>query len=64
MRAIEDANFVFVHAHQKLNDGVAEWVTADIFCSDENGRIVEHWDVIDAYPKTLVKQTRFTQTLS
>ncbi|HEM5078306.1 TPA: nuclear transport factor 2 family protein [Streptococcus suis] len=53
VRAIEDGNFVFVHVHQKLNDGEAEWVTADIFRSDENGRIVEHWDVIDAYPKTI-----------
>ena len=53
VRAIEDGNFVFVHVHQKLNDGEAEWVTADIFRSDENGRIVEHWDVIDAYPKNI-----------
>ncbi|NQM73662.1 SnoaL-like domain-containing protein, partial [Streptococcus suis] len=53
VRAIEDGNFVFVHVHQKLNDGAAEWVTADIFRSDENGCIVEHWDVIDAYPKTI-----------
>ncbi len=64
VRTIEDGNFVFVHVHQKLNDGEAEWVTADIFRSDENGRIVEHWDVIDAYPKPLAKQTLSTQTLN
>ncbi len=60
VRAIEDRNFVFVHVHQKLNDGAAEWVTAH-FRSDENGCIVEHWDVIDAYQKPLAKQTRFTR---
>ncbi|MFX3703629.1 nuclear transport factor 2 family protein, partial [Streptococcus suis] len=53
VRAIEDGNFVFVHVHQKLYDGEAEWVTADIFRSDENGRIVEHCDFIDAYPKNI-----------
>lgn len=51
VRALEDANFVFLHVHQTLNEGAAEWITADIFRSDSSGRIVEHWDVIDAYPK-------------
>lgn len=49
VRAIEEDQFVFVHVHQRLNDGAAEWITADIFRSDDSGRIVEHWDVIDAY---------------
>lgn len=53
VRSFEDGPFVFVHVHQKLNDGEAEWVTADIFRSDDEGRIVEHWDVIDAYPKEI-----------
>ncbi len=51
VRAIEDENYVFVHVHQYLNEGEAQWITADIFKSDEQGRIIEHWDVIDAYPK-------------
>ncbi len=51
VRSIEDENFVFMHVYQKLNDGDAQWITADIFRSDENERIVEHWDVIDAYLK-------------
>ncbi|WP_217356187.1 nuclear transport factor 2 family protein [Ruegeria arenilitoris] len=46
---IEDGNFVFVHVYQSLNDGEAQWVTADIFDTDEDGKIVEHWDVIAAY---------------
>lgn len=53
VRAIEDENFVFVHVHQYLNGGEAQWITADIFRADEEGKIVEHWDVIDAYPKEI-----------
>ena len=49
VRTIEDGNLVFVHVHQYLNGGEAQWVTTDTFRSDENGRIVEHWDVIDYY---------------
>lgn len=51
VRALEDENFVFVHVHQYLNDGEAQWITADLFRSDEEGKIIEHWDVIDAYPE-------------
>lgn len=50
VRSIEDENFVFLHVHQFLNDGEAQWITADIFKSDDEGRIIEHWDVIDEYP--------------
>lgn len=39
----EDENFVFLHVHQFLNDGEAQWITADIFKSDDEGRIIEHW---------------------
>lgn len=49
IRYIEDNNFVFLHVHQYLNQGQTQWVTADIFRADESGRIVEHWDVIEAY---------------
>lgn len=36
---------MFVHVHQYLNGGEAQWVTIDTFRADENGRIVEHWDI-------------------
>jgi hypothetical protein len=49
VRTIEDGNLVFVHVHQYLNGEEAQWVTTDTFRTDENGRIVEHWDVIDYY---------------
>lgn len=52
LRALQDGDKVFVHVHQSLNDGAAEWVTADFFDSDGSGQIIEHWDVIDALKAT------------
>lgn len=46
IRAIEDGDFVWVHVAQSLNGGEAKWITMDMFDTDENDRIVEHWDVI------------------
>ena len=48
VRAIEDGPYVFCHVYQSLNNGESKWVTADLFDTDENDRIVEHWDVIQA----------------
>lgn len=49
VRGLEDGQYVFVHAYQSLNDGEAEWVTTDFFDTDENDKIIEHWDVIGSY---------------
>ena len=49
LRALEDGRYVFLHVFQSLNGGEAEWVTTDFFDLDDDGRIVEHWDVIAAY---------------
>ena len=49
VRTIEDGNFVFCHVYQNLGNGEAQWVTADIFDTDESGKIIEHWDVIAEY---------------
>ena len=46
VRGFEDGRFVFVHAAQSLNGGESRWITADIFDTDEQARIIEHWDVI------------------
>ena len=48
VRALQDGRHVFIHADQHLNGGESHWVTTDFFDSDEAGKIVEHWDVIDA----------------
>lgn len=53
IRALEDGQYVFLQAYQSLNDGQAEWVTTDFFDTDENDKIIEHWDVISKYaPET------------
>jgi len=49
VRAIEDGPYVFVHVYQSLNDGEHEWVTMDLFETDADDRIIEHWDVISAF---------------
>jgi predicted SnoaL-like aldol condensation-catalyzing enzyme len=49
VRGLVDGQYVFVHAYQSLNDGEAEWVTMDFFDTDENDKIIEHWDVIAPY---------------
>ena len=48
VRAIEDDRYVFVHVAQKLGGGEAEWVTMDLFDTDAEEKLVEHWDVIAA----------------
>lgn len=49
VRALEDGRLVFVHAYQSLNNGEAEWVTMDFFDTDDDEKIIEHWDVIAPY---------------
>lgn len=49
VRALEDGQYLFVHAYQSLNNGAAKWVTLDFFDTDEQDRIIEHWDVIAEY---------------
>lgn len=46
VRSFEDGQYVFVHAYQSLNNGEHQWVTMDFFDTDENDKIIEHWDVI------------------
>ncbi|WP_424964787.1 nuclear transport factor 2 family protein [Dinoroseobacter sp. S375] len=53
LRSFEDGPWVFCTAYQSLNDGAAQWVTMDMFYTDADGLILEHWDTIAAYePKT------------
>ena len=49
VRAIEDGSWVFLHVYQDIDDGAARWVTADMFDTDGDDRLLEHWDVIAAY---------------
>ena len=52
IRGLVDGNYVFLHAYQNLNNGQAEWITTDFFDTDENDKMIEHWDVISPYTAT------------
>lgn len=47
VRGWSDGRHVFLHAYQDI--GGAKWVTTDFFDTDDDGLIVEHWDVIAAF---------------
>ena len=49
VRSFEDGRWVFCSAYQSLNGGAARWVTMDLFYTDADGRILEHWDTIAPY---------------
>lgn len=49
VRSIVDGQFVFLHVFQDINNGEAKWVTIDLFDTDEQDKIIEHWDVISAF---------------
>ena len=46
IRSFEEGPWVFCNAYQSLNDGEAQWVTMDMFYTDPDGLILEHWDTI------------------
>ncbi|MDC7235243.1 MAG: hypothetical protein PQJ58_18570 [Spirochaetales bacterium] len=46
IRKLEDGRNVFIQAYQNINKGEARWVTTDFFDTDDDEKIIEHWDVI------------------
>ncbi len=46
VRSFEDGPYVFLHVLQTLNNGEFQYVTADIFDTDDDGKLIEHWDMI------------------
>lgn len=50
-RAFAEGNHVILHCHQIWPDGL-EYAGIDIFRLDENGKVVEHWDVLQELPET------------
>ena len=53
-RVLADGDLVVLHVHSQLNNSDKGEAVVDIFRFDENGKIVEHWDVIQAVPEKTV----------
>lgn len=57
VRAVAEGDLVALHTHQ-IWPGDEHYVTMDFLRFDSDGRIVEHWDSIQAIPKTSANPNR------
>ena len=48
--AYADGDFVILHVHSNRPEGTPGRAIVDIFRLDENGKVIEHWDIIQDVP--------------